>query len=47
MASKKLTLVFECTLTQLAAAARRTLGLRNLLDADSIIGRKGGQEAVK
>jgi hypothetical protein len=38
MASKNLTLVFQCTLTQLTTAAQRTLGLRNLLEADSIIG---------
>jgi len=37
MASKSLSLVFRCTLPQLTAAAQRTLGLRNLVDADSII----------
>ena len=38
MASKYLTVTFHCTLTQLSAAAERTLGLRNLIEADSIIG---------
>lgn len=38
MASKNLTVVFQCTLTQLAAAVQRTLGLRNMIGADSIIG---------
>jgi hypothetical protein len=37
MASKNLTIPFKCNLTQLANAAQKTLGLRNLVDADSIV----------
>jgi hypothetical protein len=37
MATKRLTIVFRCALTQLSAAAERTLGLRNLIDANSIM----------
>src|SRR5579863_1542945 len=38
MANKYLTVSFQCTLTQLAGAAQRTLGLRNMIEPDSIIG---------
>ena len=37
MASNSLKLVFRCTLMQLSGAAQRALGLRNLIDPDSII----------
>jgi len=37
MAARNLKIVFQCTVTQLANAAQQTLGLRNLIEADSII----------
>jgi hypothetical protein len=37
MANKPLNVVFKCTPAQLVAAAQKTLGLRNLLETDTIM----------